>query len=171
MMRKLSLLAAAALAALSVQAGPLKQDTQELRLSGAFDPETSGGTLFRASAAYGYFVVDNLEIGGQLRFADDDLSTSFGLGPFVEYDFDNGSQVIPFVGASLEYGHGEVGDISSDALVLGGNGGVRFFLTENVAISGRFSLDLATDDIYAQDGGDATNVDLRLELGVSCYVF
>jgi hypothetical protein len=169
-MRKTGLLIALALAAASVQAATLKEDTQELRLSGLLDPDTAGGTLFRAGVSYGYFVADNFQVGGSLRFSDDDQSTGVGLGPFVEYNFDYGSQLIPFVGASLEYGHGEVGDVSSDAVVFGGNGGARFFLTENVAIGARLALDWATDEIYADDG-DTTDVDIRLELGMSCYVY
>lgn len=169
-MRKIGLLVALVLAAVSAQAATLKEETQELRLSGIVDPETAGGTLFRADVAFGYFVVDNLEVGGSVNFSDDDLATSFGLGPFVEYNFDEGSQLIPFVGASLEYGHGEVGDLSSDAAVFGGYGGARFFLTENVAIGARLELDWATDDIYAKDD-TTTDLDIRLEFGVSCYVY
>ena len=88
---------------------------------------------------------------------------------FAEYNFETGNEVVPFVGASLEYLNGEAADDNNDALALSGYGGAKFFLSENVAISARLVLSVATDDVYPNDD-DVESTDSRFDFGMSYYL-
>lgn len=154
---------------LAVQATSLKQDTQEFRVEGQFDPSSNAGTVFEAGLSYGYFVADNIEVGGRISYYNDDYTKLFSFGPFVEYNFETGNELVPFVGASLEYVNGEVGDDNNDALALSGYGGAKFFLSENVAIFARLVLSGATDDVYANDA-KVESTEIHFDFGMSYYL-
>ena len=55
-----------------------------------------------------------------------------------------------------------------DAFILGGEGGVKFFLTEYFAISGALVLEMATDDVY-EDKDDVQSYDVRIEVGLRTF--
>ena len=159
----------AAMTAMTAGAASLKQDTQEFRLDGQFDPSSAGGTTFEAGVTYGYFVADNVEVGGRISYYNDDFAKLFSFGPFVEYNFETGNEFVPFVGASLDYLNGEVADDNNDALALSGYGGAKFFLSENVAIFARLVLSGATDDVYPNED-DVESTDLHFDFGMSYYL-
>ena len=116
-------------------------------------------------------VADYLEVGGEVFWSDDDFITTSGLGAFAEYNFDLGTEVVPFVGASIDYANAEIDEFDSDenAIVLGVRGGVKCFIAENIAISGQAVIEQATEDIYAEQDGVSDN-DFRLELGMRFFI-
>jgi hypothetical protein len=171
-MNKVTYLLALALLAGVGRAASLKQDTQELVVNGALDPEGIGGSAdFSLSVGYGYFIADNLEGGVEAAFADNDLLTSYGFGAFGEYNFNIGTPFVPFAGGKLNWAKVEVDDLdkNNDALVVGAYGGVKFFLAENVAISGQLNVDLASDDIYVNKN-KLDNTDVTLTLGMRFFL-
>ncbi len=161
--------AAAVLAAgLAAQAASLKEGTKEFNVSGLFDPTTASGTEFQMKLGCGYFVQDNIEIGGRIGYENNNDVTQFNAGPFAEMDFDLGSEVVPFVGAELDFAYANTTAGDSGALALTGYGGAKYFLSETVALGARLELSAATDKIYPKkDGADST--DVRIEFGMSFY--
>lgn len=168
---KFRMIFAAAVLALgtTAMATTLKENTQEFRVEGEFNPETANGTDFQVGLTYGLFVADNIEIGGHITYHDNNSSSLFSAGPFAELNFDIGGEMVPFLGLSVDYAHGDAGAENHDALAFTGYGGVKYFLSENVAIQARLALDLATDKIYAKSN-KAESTDITVDLGMSFYI-
>ncbi len=148
----------------------IAQGTSELGLSGIMDFETSAGTLAQASVSYGYFVQDALQLGGMIEVWNDDDITAWTLGPRVEQNFDLGIEMVPFLAASLRFAaiDGLPNSDSKNALILGGEAGLKFFLNEYLAVSGALKIDLATDDIYPSEK-DYAQHDIRIEFGLRTF--
>lgn len=151
-----------------VRAAALQQGVQELGLSGLIDFDTPDDTLVDIEVSYGYFVADYLEVGGKAGITDDERSTFWGFGGFVEYNFETNTPLIPYVGASLGWAGGEVqidpeNDENNSALLFGLEGGAKYFLTETVALTGGLAFDVASDDVFPSDDGvEDINWDLRM---------
>ena len=153
----------------ATQAASLKEGTQEFNAEGMFDPTTVNGADFQVKLGYGYFVQDNIEVGGRIGYENNDFVTQFSAGPFAEMNFDLGSEVVPFVGAELDFAYGDTAKNNSSAAALTAYGGAKYFLSENVAIGAKLELCAATDKIYPKkDGADST--DVRVEFGMSFYI-
>lgn len=156
MKKILSLVAVAAIAFTSLaQANnaAIAQGTQELRLQGGLDFTSAFGTDLSIDLGYGYFVTDYVEVGGLFSFGDNDLVSLLGAGVFSEYNFDTMTSVVPFAGGQIAFNQVDLNGFGDEnALTLALYGGVKFFITEDLAISTRFVMEQATADIYLDDG-------------------
>lgn len=156
----------------SVAAQMLSAGTSELKVDGLVDFQSADGSLLDIGVLYGVYLYDYVEAGVQVRLTDSDSFQMWRLGAFGQYDFDLGVELVPYVGAGLALGRYEVdvaGRSDSDtALILSGTGGAKFYLAENVAISGALVLELATEKVYPDDG-DTSRTDARLELGMRFF--
>lgn len=187
-MKKMMLICAAVFAlATSSQAVKLGADTQALDLSGGIEFESAAGVNYHLRTGYGYFILDYLELGGLLDLQYNDFGTSFGFGPKVEYNFElDLPVVVPFVGAALTFQHIAVPTSTysvgadnhvvrttetdtTNALNLDLYGGLKFFITDQFAISTDLVLSAATSDIYLRRDEEAGKTQLRLELGLRYY--
>ena len=171
-MNKIVMTLAALLLAGSTYAASLSAGTQELVVNGLFDPDTIGDSELALDVKYGQFIQDNLEIGGYGDILDNDLISRYGLGAFVEYNFDQGTEVVPFLGGSLGWGASEY-DVGAEednksALEIAGEGGAKYFIAENIAVSASAKFSFATDDIYAEDD-ELADTDVKLNLGMRFY--
>lgn len=167
--RLMIVMAAAVAAGAAAQAMTLKEGTQEFRLEGNFNPETSDGAEFSAKLTYGQFVRDNIEVGGRFAYQDSEQVSFYSAGPFAELNFDIGNEFVPFVGGELDLAYGDTGDSEHTALALSVYGGAKYFLSENVSIGARLVLSVATDKIYPDSDG-ANGTDVMFEFGMSYYL-
>jgi hypothetical protein len=70
------------------QAPLLSRGTQELALSGLLDFQNRGDVTLDLIGRYGYFLRDNLAVGGVGQFSGNfDDAFRYGLGGFAEYHF------------------------------------------------------------------------------------
>ena len=162
-------LAAIASCAIAAHGASLKEGTQEFSVGGAFEPKSSSGADFNVKLTYGFFAADNLEVGGRIGYHNNDETTLFSAGPFTELNFDLGGEFVPFIGAELDFAHGDSSPKSNDGLALTGYGGGKYFLAENVAITAKLDASWATEKIYAKKkGADSTNIEV--EFGMSFYI-
>lgn len=153
----------------ATQAMTLKENTQEFRIEGHFDPETADGANFETKLTYGLFILDNIEVGGRFGYEDSDNFSFYSAGPFAEMNFDIGNELVPFVGAEIDVAYGDSGKDEHTALAASVYGGAKYFLAENVALGARLVLSAATDKIYADsNGGNST--DVLFEFGMSYYL-
>ena len=162
----------------------LGEGTQALDLSGNIDFTRSSQQL---KVGYGYFIMDYLEVGGLFNVAHSEWQSAFAFGPRAEFNFDLDLPVVPFVGSALLFQHAKI-DVdtvalnaesglpeavtasdSHDALSLTVYGGVKFFVTDALAISANLALSAATGDVYPTKDGDAGKTDVRYELGLRYY--
>ncbi|HMP73344.1 MAG TPA: hypothetical protein PKE55_08805 [Kiritimatiellia bacterium] len=150
----------------------LGQGTQALRLSGFFDPDTVAGTRFDLEVGYGYFVVDYLEIGGSVGIYTDSIVDTYILRGYTEYNFDTATPIVPFAGLALSLYNSDVkfADTkeSSSAAAIKLYGGSKYFMTQNLAITGTAGFEVATDDVFPQKRS-VSNTDFRIELGLRYY--
>ena len=182
-----TLLVAAMVMALAVTASGqmLSAGTSELKVEGGIDFDTSDGTLIDFGILYGMYIYDYLEGGLALRLTDSDSITVWRIGVFGQYDFDLGTELVPYLGAGLSLASYEATydtvvvmadgtsvrsseEESDNAIVLSGTAGVKFYIAENVAISTALVLEWASEDIYAEED-DFQDTDARIELGMRFF--
>jgi hypothetical protein len=169
-MKKLLIALLAGLTALSSSAVTLAPGTMETRVSGQLDSTTSQGTEVDAAVSYGYFFRDNIQAGARARFFDNDNATLYGGSGYVEFNFEIGSEDwLPYIegGAGVAYGDGE-GGVDEFAVTFTLEGGIKYFLAENVAVSTAAVIDLATTEIYPDDK-KYDDTDARLVVSIRYY--
>lgn len=141
-------------------------------VGGLLDLNTAkNSTTFNFSPNAGYFLVDNLAIGGNLVFAYDKLGdlkvTTFGIGPFVRYYFTD-DKVRPFFAGDMTFEKRKFettqGSNTEDAFSWFLGGGAAFFINENVAVDGIIGYSHSKVSDEEGSGG------LRLRVGFQVYI-
>lgn len=156
----------------------LKQDTVEVILEGSLDVENWKGNLeLDLVAGMGYFVRDDMEVGGLLAYKDVEFDSLWGIGAFAEYNVDFGLILLPFAGARVLYLDGD--GYEDEYFLFTLTTGIKWFLAQNVAISSTINLEQATRDVFQkdgnwinqprEDGGEYTDTNLDLRFGVRCF--
>jgi hypothetical protein len=148
----------------------LREGQQNASLDGHLDVDSVVGTEIALRAGYGQYVRDLIEVGGQVEFADNDFVTRYAISAYGEYNWDLDYFWVPFAGASLGLGGVDSFDGSGDGvgLELGLRGGAKYFLLDNIALTGSLGIGLSTGDTF-DDGGSAESVDVRIDLGMRYY--
>jgi len=146
----------------------LSEGMNEAALSGVVDLNSAAGTKIDLDLFYGRFITDDIEAGGTLTYRDDNNYTLFAIGPAVDYNFDTGMAVIPYVGAACQFAQADLENDDHTALDFGLEGGVKVFVTECIAVSAALKLDYATESIY-QDKDHLTDNDARIEIGLRAF--
>ncbi len=130
--------------------------TQEILLEGTLNLENhKGSTRADILAGYGYFIIDNMEVGllGSFRKTEYEsawgINSVWGFGVFGEYNFETGGPLLPFTGLRLMVLDGnESGDTAVNATLVAG---VKLMMTRLAALSIGVYYDVASDDIYVID--------------------
>ena len=171
-MKKFALVLALAMCASVGFAQALDQDSMELGLGGIVDFEgIDGGVDYTLDVSYGYFILDDIEIGPMIGFASYGKLESFSIGIFGEYNIDFDSPVVPYVAMRLAYVSAKndyIGGDNKNSVEFEPAAGLKFFIAENVAISGEFYYDIASDDVYYNDNKMKNN-DYGLKFGVRSF--
>jgi len=148
----------------------MKQGTRELDINGSYDQNTGAGSFFYTALGYGYYIRDDLElaVAGALMFAD----TYTGIHPAVSmtYDFETGTDWVPFVEANLGYGYWDFKPGTKSGFVYGGGGGIKYFLANNVAISLAVDYDIASEDLFEEKNGGWGKTNLGMHYGLRYYL-
>ena len=155
----------------------LDQGTKELKLYGSYDGNHPLDYSLILAGGFGYFVMDNLELSGILGWQSNDLADALELGLVADYHFNLGSPWVPFLELGVLYAAVEIDDdvynVSSepdeDAWLARFGAGVKYFVTDNVAISLTGIYDYASADIYATQGGSLKDYNWKALLGISFY--
>ena len=150
--------------------------SNELALGGKMDFATFQGVETTLNAKYAYFFWDRVALGLRGTLYNNDAVNYFGVGVGGEYNFvlpSNirpafGTDLVPYVGGSVDFRRAKLFDETEDAVVFGGEAGVKFFLTDSTALTLSLVGELATEDIY-DDDLEATNKNLDLQIGMRFY--
>jgi hypothetical protein len=155
------LLAAAAMAT------PIQQDTLELRLGGNIDFDNPSGKFdFLIDSGLGYFVLDDIEFGGLVTWGYNGNDFGYGIGGFGEYNFDFDVFIMPYIGMKLQYFFGDF--YVKNFINVQFDAGLKFFLSEAVAIYTEFFYDLASENAYI-NGNEAKSYDVGMNMGIRAY--
>ncbi len=166
-MRKIIPALAVIFLAASAFATPIVQDTLELRLGGNVDFDNPNGECdFLFDTGLGYFVVDDIEGGGLVTWAYDGSNFGYGVGGFGEFNLDMDVFIMPYVGLKLQYFFGDF--YVENFVNVEFTGGLKFFLSESVAIYSELYYDLASEDTYVNDS-EAESYDVGMKFGVRAY--
>lgn len=153
----------------------LSAGTQEFGLSGNI--QFNDDIVYNLNLSYGYFFKDNWEVGFNAGLQGSDVTVGLDLGLFTEYNFDLDSKWVPFVGASIGLASLSVDGVDSagasvnddiTGLNFGGVFGVKYFIRENIAISGSVDFQWSPDDVF---GGldDASSAASNVNIGTRFY--
>lgn len=156
----------------------LKKGTQEFNIQGLVDFNADDKYSVDLNAKYGYFVKDSWEVGANVTT---DLSRSYkagGVGIFTEYNFVNNTAFVPYVGIGTELITADYSDHRDDrfdsesfnatAMNFKTNAGVKYFISNNVAITTEVNYNIATDHLKVY-GGDAKKSFTKFLIGTSFY--
>jgi hypothetical protein len=158
-MKKIAVLAMLGLTLAAAAQEPvlmIDKGSKEVGISGLLNFDTENGTLVDFTGTYGYFVMDLIEVGAIGLVVDNDVTTLWGGGVFVEGDYDLGTEWFPYAAISAEFNSTdfELADGSSgssEAFAIGVWGGIKYFFITNAALDIRLAYRMATDEIYAKD--------------------
>jgi len=168
-MKKSGLCLLLALLSGAAAAASLPLGTQELRLEGTLDPSTGAGDEIDLSASYGYFFADNVQGGGRISLLDNDLVSLVGVGAYAEYNFDTGTEVMPFLEGFVGFASVDIEDGKNETSgIFEGRAGAKFFLTEHLAVAGAGVFAYASEKIY-QDDNALDDTDAFLEFSLRYY--
>ncbi len=132
----------------------LDQGTMELDVNGNYDPKGAAGKQFWTAVGFGYYVVDNLELAAAFAFINDDYETGYHPALDAQYNIRTGCKLVPFVGLNIGWGiwNYEEAD-NTDGFVYGAEAGLKYFLTENLALTAAVDYDLSTGDLWVEKNG------------------
>jgi hypothetical protein len=119
-------------------------------------------TLYYLDISYGYFVTSNVQVGIKGLLVGENSDKSYGLTPFVEYNFLTGTQWVPYVGANVGYINPYGGSHSAEA---GVTAGVKYFFRPNIAIS----AEVGGAWHISGDRGESDGFRKQLTLGTNFY--
>jgi hypothetical protein len=181
MKKSLSIVLAAALSLLvfSATAGAralVTEGSSELALSGMLDFQSESGTQSALNLRYGYFVVDSFSIGGIAGFSDNDYYTNIHLAFSGEYNFlfsDDyraivGTDFVPFIGIGLGLQYADSYRDDNIAAVVSPEAGVKFFLSDDFAVTASVLGQFASEEIY-MNKRKVSSSDVSLQLGMRFY--
>ena len=156
--------------------GPLLlQGTRELAVSGAFDVQNANRAVLDLSGRYGFFLQDNLELGGFAEVSSNFNEFSrYGLGGFAEWHLPSWAflqrQAIPYLGADLGLQFVDT-DLGEDnvALIFRPRIGAKWFIRDYFAIDTNLFVAVATDDLFLNRRDRLDPYDVGLQVGIRIY--
>lgn len=169
-MKKIALMPAALLAATTCFGAMVEANMMEMRVFGEMDFDSPTGHVeTQLDLGLGYFVQDDVQVGGLLGFENKGKDYGFGAGVFSEVIFDLLYHAAPFVGTSIQFRFGDF--YTSNHLLVEFNGGIKVFMTEYMAVSGMVFYNLASDNIYEKRTRDRDdkNDNAGMRVGLSVY--
>ena len=149
--------------AVAVNGQMLSEGTQEIFGSFSLDPEgPAGNTDWGLDAGYGYFVMDNVEVGGLLGLSESETlgqkTTAYRIGPFGEYNWPiEGTMWVPAIGLSASWYDAEFESFTEAANPTGSGlevalrPAIKFYVSDPVSIDFGVPLRWASDDVYIND--------------------
>ncbi|WP_276505036.1 hypothetical protein [Terrimonas pollutisoli] len=140
-------------------------------VGGGFQLNTSSNnTVIALTPNAGVFLINNLALGGNLRFsyvkADDTKITDFGIGPFVRYYFTN-ANVRPILHSSFDFLSSKtkiigLGSSSSTGINYFLGGGAAIFISDQVSIDALLGYDHTKYEDVDGSGGFAMTVGFQV---------
>ncbi len=133
------------------------------------DGNLDGDTTASYEAGFGIATFESSEIGLWLGANEGDNDRiQFGL--FFEENFYNVSSAVPFVGLAAGWSRGDEDNemADEDGFLLRGEGGIKLFITENLAFAASLQWSWASDDIWEEENRAEQN-NLEYVFGVRYF--
>ncbi len=123
--------------------------------------------VLAASARFGAFVKDYLQVGIKLDLADSARATRVGLSAYGIHLFETNTYVLPYVGGSLGFATLDSGVGSSETgAEIALLGGLKYYMADNASLNTELSIGFGSGDTFLDDRrGDSSKVLLTIGLG------
>ena len=165
-----TMLAILSLAGTTAMAANIDQGTRELEIGGGVNFDTIADTQFDLNVGYGYFVRDQWEVIGRVGVSDNDLITTWTVGVATEYNFDPGGEIIPYIGIGIAGAGTDLDQGSNDSgAVFNADLGTKFFMRDDVAPFIALRYNIATEDIYREQGGVPSDDEILITWGIRFF--
>lgn len=113
---------------------PFEQGTQQIGLLLGFSSGAGGDSAFSFGASYGYYVLPGLAPGLEVvATAASKSASTLEVSPFLRYVLYRSYALSPFVVAKA--GRLFVGEGLDDLTIVGGGGGIVWFISRNVGLT------------------------------------
>lgn len=128
----------------------------ELSLHGFFDFEAPNGDKIDFHLGYGWFLRDDLMLGGQFQWS---LLEDIAPGDYrsqqinfvTDWLFPDDSALVPYIGAQIGFRASKFGNQEESGLVFGGRVGARYFLNDSVSINASLSMLNSSEEVFFAD--------------------
>ena len=148
----------------------LSKGTMELDIAGNYDPKGSAGNQIWTALGFGYFVIDNLELAAAGAFIYDDYEIGYHPAVGAQYNLNLGCKLVPFIGLNLGWGIWDYKNIeNTDGFVYGGEVGVKYFITDSLALSASIDYDLSTGKIWTEKDGNMVDNNWGVNWGLRYF--
>ncbi|MDP0489854.1 MAG: outer membrane beta-barrel protein [Verrucomicrobiota bacterium JB023] len=153
----------------------LAKGTQELGIGGSID--LSDGAEWDLNLTYGWFIMDNWELGFTVDWAgqDGNLLDSGQFGVFTEYNFATGTKFVPYVGLATTFAsagdrYDSVGTRidGEDGVAFAGELGLKYFIRSHMAVYAGANFTWSLDDTLGVGDEIKDNI-TQLEVGMRFY--
>lgn len=150
----------------------LDQGTSQIGIAGSYNTDTAQGKQLTFGGEYLYSVWDNIQLGGVLSFANNDLSDTYTIGALGVYNFQTDSSWVPFLSLGVGFKSVEYDYIidGSDAWIGTGGAGVKYFMTEDIALALSVNYSIAEKDLYPDSNGTLNDTNIQTLLGLQFYI-
>ncbi len=146
--------------------------TREVKIGGLIDFRSIEGTLMAFEGAYGIYLWPYTEVLAGLQWRDSDLYSAWIARLAIEYNWDFGTLWVPYAGAGPGYGSASIRQDrkrdSRNVFLVHVLGGIKYFLSDEVALSGSLRLERAADKFFPKKRG-ATRTDARFDLALRVH--
>jgi len=148
----------------------LSKGTMELDISGNYDPKGAAGNQVFTALGFGYFVIDNLELAAAGAFIYDDYEIGYHPAIGAQYNINLGCKLVPFVGINLGWGFWDYKDVEdTDGFVYGAEAGLKYFITESLALSASVDYDLSPSKIWMEKDGKMIDNNFGVNWGLRYF--
>jgi hypothetical protein len=145
----------------------LDAGTLDLQLSAGMDFDNPEGDVeFSGGTALGYFIYEDVEVGGLMRMGFTESDFGMAIGPFAEALIDCNYAIAPYIGGGIAYVFGDY--YGKNCIVCDLYGGLKFFLTEYLAVFSEVFYEIASTDRYINNQKKENN-DMGIRMGISHY--
>lgn len=131
----------------------LGQGTKEFHVGGRIDSDDDVNIMLQGGV--GYFVIEAVEVGvnGDVSYtgSDDSDPTQLGVSVFGEYNYDGGTDMIPYAGGTVGFKYFEAYQQSDVPFEVSVYAGAKFYLMETLSLGTQLQVWVATDPIYQGD--------------------
>lgn len=127
-------------------------------------------TTVHLNPVLGFFITDQLAVGASATltfFGGDADGSTFGIGPFIRYYFNNSGDARFFGQAGIEYTSTDPGEPFDSFSTFGFNvgAGVDWFLNPNVALEAVLAFGSAKEE-----DADESVTNIGLNIGVAAFI-
>ena len=156
----------------AVQGQWLYAGTREIKIGGMVDFRSIEGTLLAFEGAYGIYLWPYTEVLAGLQWRDSDSYSAWVARLTLEYNWDFGTLWVPYAGLGPGYGSARIRQHrerdAQQVFLFHALGGIKYFLSDEVALSGALMLERAADKFFPTKRG-ATRTDARFDLALRVH--